>query len=241
MLYLIGLGLNEKAISLDGLEACKTCNKVYLESYTTDFPYHAKRLEKLIGKKLEILSRDKVESDFLVREAKNFDVALLVYGSPLFATTHLALLDDCKKNNIKTEVIHNASVFEAIAETGLELYKFGKITSMPRWSDNFKPSSFLDVVEENQSIKAHSLILSDIGLKFEEALKQLEAACIEKNFKLEKIIVASCLGTKNKRFFYGTLESLKKIKGIKNPFCIIIPSKLHFLEEESLEKFSPFR
>ena len=38
MLYLIGLGLNEKSISLEGLEAVKKCKKVYLEGYTVDFP-----------------------------------------------------------------------------------------------------------------------------------------------------------------------------------------------------------
>ena len=39
MLYLIGLGLNEKGISLEGLEVIKKCRKVYLEEYTVNFPY----------------------------------------------------------------------------------------------------------------------------------------------------------------------------------------------------------
>ena len=39
MLYLIGLGLNEKSISKESLASAKKCEKLYLEGYTVDFPY----------------------------------------------------------------------------------------------------------------------------------------------------------------------------------------------------------
>jgi diphthine synthase len=52
LLYLIGLGLNEKGISLEGLESVKKCTKVYLEGYTVDFPYGIELLEKILGKKI---------------------------------------------------------------------------------------------------------------------------------------------------------------------------------------------
>ena len=71
MLYLIGLGLNEKGITIEGLEAIKKCNKIYLESYTIDFPYEIKKLEKIINKKIITLKREDVEGDFLIKEAKN--------------------------------------------------------------------------------------------------------------------------------------------------------------------------
>jgi len=48
------------------------------------------------------------------------------------------------------------------------------------------------------------------------------------------IIVCSRLGTNDKKIVYGNIEDLKNEK-IKAPFCIIIPSELHFLEEEALE------
>ena len=51
MLYLIGLGLNEKGITLEGIDAIKKCKKIYLEGYTVDFPYPITKLEKVIGKK----------------------------------------------------------------------------------------------------------------------------------------------------------------------------------------------
>ena len=157
-------------------------------------------------------------------------------GCPLFATTHISLIEDCKKNKVKYKIIYASSVFDAIAESGLQLYKFGKIASMPTWRKNFAPDSFLDFVKENKSINAHSLILIDIGLSFKDALNQLIKGSKNKKFKLDKILVCSQLGFKSK-FYYNSINKLKK-KKIKTPFCFVIPGKLHFLEEEVLEKFT---
>src|SRR3989344_4034640 len=108
MFYLIGIGLNENGISLEGKEIAASCKKVYLESFTVSFPYPLKDLEKVIGKKIISLRRLEVESKFLVNEAKKQDIALLVYGNPLFATTHISLLDyvlDNKKINAHSLIL----------------------------------------------------------------------------------------------------------------------------------------
>lgn len=241
MLYLIGLGLNEESLGIEALEIIKKCNHVYLENYTVNFPYDTKDLLKIIGKKsITGFDRGEVESDRLIKEAKKEDICLLIYGSPLFATTHLTLLNDAKKAKVETKVVYNASVFDAIAVSGLELYKFGKITSMPKWEKyngrDYKPDSFIDVVRENLSIKAHSLILCDIGLSFDVAVKQLREAFENKKFNLKnkKIVVCSQLGTKNENIAYAPIEDLLNKKFLM-PFCIIIPSDLHFMEKEWLE------
>jgi len=169
-------------------------------------------------------------------KAKNKKIVLLVYGSPLTATTHISLIQEAKKRKIKYRVIHGASVLDAVLETGLQVYKFGKIASMPSWipEKNFKPESFAEIIKENQSIEAHTLLLIDIGLGFQEALNQLEAVSLNQNVALKKIIVCQSLGTKNRKIFYGEIEELKD-KKIKKPFCIIIPGKLHFVEKDFLE------
>src|SRR3989344_689853 len=131
MLYLIGLGLNERGISKEGLLALEKCKKVYLEGYTIDFPYKIDEL-KLGKNKIITLGRNEVESERLIKEAKSVNIALLVYGSPLFATTHISLILDAEKSGVRTKTIYSASVFDALAETGLQLYKFGKIASMPK-------------------------------------------------------------------------------------------------------------
>jgi diphthamide biosynthesis methyltransferase len=107
---------------------------------------------------------------------------------------------------------------------------------MPAWDSekNFTPESFMDIVKENKSIEAHTLILIDIGLDSKKALEELDVSAKNKNVKLDKIIIGQALGTKNSRTYYGNLEDLVE-KEILKPFCIIIPEKLHFVEKDFLE------
>lgn len=235
MLYLIGLGLNVDGISQYGLETLKRCKRVYLENYTVDFPYSTGELGEKLGKKFTLADREKVESLELVDEAKRMDVALLVYGSPLTATTHISLIQECKRLKVRHKIIYNASILDAVAETGLQLYKFGKVASMPAWKKSFEPTSFMKIVQENLSMKAHSLILCDIGLDFVDAMKQLEKSAKEHKISLKKIVVCQALGTKKRRVVYGEFSEVKDMR-ISNPYCIIVPSKLHFLEKEMLEE-----
>jgi len=237
MLYLIGLGLNVDGISKYGLAVMKKCKRIYLENYTVDFPYREGELEHILGKKILPANRELVEGLGLVDEAKKMDIALLVYGSPLTATTHISLIQEAKNCGVKHKVIYNASILDAIAETGLQIYKFGKIASMPKWNakKNFTPDSFMEIVAENRSIKAHSLILVDIKLEFQDALKQLEISSKKHNIKLGKILVCSQLGTKNRKIIYKFPEELQTYKNLKKPYCIILPGKLHFMEKEVLE------
>jgi diphthine synthase len=228
MLYIIGLGLNEKSISFEGIEAIGKCRKIYLENYTVNFPYSIEKLERVIKNKIIPADRNIVEGNELINEAKKEDIALLVYGSPLTATTHITLIEEAKKEKVKCKIIYNASILDAVAETGLQLYKFGKITSIP----NFEADSFIDVVKENKKINSHSLILVDIGLEFGKAVRR-----IEKIAGKDKIVVCSELGTDNKKIFYGTIKELEN-KNINAPFCFIIPAKLHFMEQEVLEGFN---
>jgi diphthine synthase len=235
MLYLIGLGLNAYGISRYGLDTVKRCKKVYLESYTIDFPYSKGELENVIGKKVVSVDRDFVEGFKIIDKAKKTDVCLLIYGSPLTATTHISLLQEAKKSDVKCKIIYNASILDAVAESGLQIYKFGKIASMPKWKKDFTPDSFMKIVQDNNSMKAHSLILIDMGIEFQDALHQLKEAAKKYDIKLKKVIVCQALGTKYRKIFYKTLEELKEYKDIKKPYCIVIPSKLHFLEKEVLE------
>lgn len=237
MFYLIGLGLNFDSISTYGLSIVKKCKKIYLESYTVDFPYSKKKLEEILGKKIERVDRDFIENFTILDESVKKDVALLVYGSPLTATTHITLLEEAKKSKIKIKVIYNASIFDAVAETGLQLYKFGKIASIPKWQENHKPESFTEIIKQNQSIKAHTLLLIDMGLNFQETIKQLEEACKNKEVKIKNLVVCQALGTVQNRILYKDIDELKNYRGIRRPYCIVIPGKLHFLEKEVLDNF----
>ena len=191
----------------------------------------------LHDKKIVSADREFVESLKIVDEAKKQDIALLVYGSPLTATTHISLIQEARESGTKYKIIYNSSIFDAISETGLQLYKFGKITSMPAWKKSFEPDSFMEIVKQNQSIEAHSLILIDIGLNFKDALNQLEIAAKNHKIKLEKIIVCQAMGNVNRRIYYKTMKEFKDMRDMSKPYCIIIPSKMHFVEKDFLEGY----
>lgn len=162
MLYLIGLGLNdEKDISIKGLEAVKKCEFVYLEYYTSKLNIGIKELEKIYKKKIIIADRNLIEnSDEVIKSSEKYDVALLIIGDVFSATTHINFIIECKKRNIKYEVIHNASILTAIGETGLELYKFGKTTSIP--FDNEDVRAPIEAIKSNLKSNLHTLILLDL-------------------------------------------------------------------------------
>lgn len=229
--YLVGTGLGIKTISDDALTQIQRLGKAYLENYTVNFPYTLKELERSYEIPLEELSREVVEDESILKKAKKDDVALLVYGDALSATTHIQLILSCIKQKIPYKVFHNASIMTAIAATGLQAYKFGKTASMPNWAEHkHKPLSFAAIINENQLIEAHTLVLTDIGLDSKDAINQLQEASIRQ----EKIIILSNAGLETQKVYYDTQKNLSK-KDIAMPFCIIVPSKMHFLEEEALE------
>lgn len=239
MLYLIGLGLNLKGLSKESYEIVKRCKKVYLENYTIDFPYSLAEITEFLGKDIISLNREKVESLEIVDEARKKDVALLIYGSPLSATTHISLLDEAKNSRVKCRVLYAGSIFDAIAETGLQLYKFGKTASLPKWvpEKNFRPESFIEIIKDNQKINAHSLLLIDIDLGFFYAIKQLKEVAKKHKLKLDKILICQKLGTRRSKIFYKNISELEDLGSISKPYCIIIPAKLNSLEKDFLKRF----
>jgi diphthine synthase len=235
-LHLIGTGMTQNSLPADALAILKTSDKIYLENYTVNFPYPKEELEKNYNIKIQELSRQQVENESILKEAKTKNIALLVCGDSLSATTHMQLILEAKKQNIPYKVYHNASILTTIAETGLSLYKFGKTTSMPNWTEHTnKPTSFINYIKQNLSIDAHSLILTDIGLEIKNAIEQLMESSEKENLKLpEKIIAISHAGMPKQKIFYDIPQDLQN-KNIPMPFCLIIPSNLHFLEEEALK------
>ena len=229
--------MNQNSISLEAFETLKTCDKIYLENYTVDFPYPIKKLESEYNIKIEELDRTKIENESIIKKAKNKAIALLIYGDTLSATTHIQLILECKKQKIPYQIFHNASILTTVAETGLSLYKFGKTASMPNWDEHKnKPTSFMTYIKDNLHTLSHTLILTDIGLKIKDAITQLQESSKKTGISLsEKIIAISNAGTEKQKIFYDILSTLKD-KKISMPFCLIIPTELHFLEQEALEE-----
>ncbi|MFH0949433.1 MAG: diphthine synthase [Candidatus Aenigmatarchaeota archaeon] len=236
MFYLIGIGFNEDDISAKATAAMKNCDAIYAEFYTNK--WHGD-LNKLTGKKIEIIDREKTESDFLVNEAEGKTVALLVSGDPLAATTHMELFIEAKKRNITVKIIHAPSVYTAIAETGLQLYKFGRVTTLVKPEKGFEPVSPYDVIVQNKSSGLHTLVLLDIGMTAKDGINLL--LNMEKKKKrgifLDDTMIVSCccLGTDEQEIKYGSVSLLLSTVSEKTPAALVVPGQLHFKEEEALE------
>ncbi|MBU4284043.1 MAG: diphthine synthase [Nanoarchaeota archaeon] len=250
-LYFIGLGLyDEKDISLRGLEAIKRCDVVYLENYTSMLSCDVKKLEKLYGKNIILSSRELVENkaeDTILKDALSKDVAFLVIGDPMSATTHIDLRLRAEKAGIGCIVVHNASVFSAVGVTGLQLYKFGRTTSIPFQEEKWHPETPYDAIKENMNSGLHTLILLDLRpdeKKFMtvnqaiEYLLSIEDKRKEKVFSKELFCVGCArIGSLKPCIKAGNAEELLKENFGKPVHCLIVPGKLHFAEEEALELF----
>ena len=249
MFYLVGLGLfDEKDISLKGLECLKNVDKIYAEFFTSRlFGSSFEAIEELIGKKIEVLVRNEVEEEHIfIDEAKSSNVALITGGDPLIATTHSDFLVQCSKRGIEFEVIHGSSILSsAPAISGLQGYKFGKVTTIPFPDYNFYPKSPYEAIEENLKMNLHTLVLLDIQahknryMTVNEGLKYL--LNIEESLERDGLITADTLamgiarvGSKDVIVHAGCISDLIGFDFGGPLHCIIIPSKLHIVEAEYL-------
>ena len=235
MLYLIGLGLwDEKDMSVRGMETTKKCDFIFIEKYTSFWKGNLKNL----GINAEEIMRADLEENVekILKKAKEKDVALLIPGDPLIATTHISVLLEAKKRNIETKIIHSSSIFSALGESGLQIYKFGKIATIPF----YQTETPYKILEENLKNDAHTLFLLDItkeklmscaeGLKI---LLDLENKFRKKLISEETEVVVFCrVGSEEQILKYNKINKLLNLNC--SPCVIIIPGKLHFLEKEYL-------
>lgn len=260
-LNIIGLGLSTpKDITLKGLEIVKKCDILYLETYTAILNCTIKDLEDFYGKNIIIADRELVEKtaeNTILKDAQEKNVGYLVIGDPFSATTHFDLIQRAQEREIKIEIIDNVSIFNAVSRTGLQLYKFGKTTSIPYPEDNFKPTTAYDVISMNKKNGLHTLVLLDIKAKVENKnilpAKQGKYMTINEGLNLllemekqkqEKILnpetfVLGCarLTAEDEKIIYGKIKDLLNYNFGLPLHSIIVPGELHFVEEEILENF----
>ena len=240
MLNIISLGLFEKKdISVKGLELCKESDIIYFERYTNYFGSSVKELNEFFGKEIKEIKREDLEnkSEEIIGLAKKNNVSILIPGDCFSATTHIILLIDAKKANIKINIVHGSSILTAVGETGLSSYNFGKITTIPFANKNIK--SPIEVLNNNLKLGMHTLFLLDVKDDKYMNIKNGLLYLIQNNIDSEKYCVCCCsLGSKNSEIKYGKIKNLMSYNFKTYPQCLIIPGNLHFTEEESLSFFS---
>ena len=243
MLTLIGLGLkNKNSITLEGLETLKKSDKLYLETYTSKWHGSIENLEIIIDKKIILLKRSDLEENLenILNEAKTQQISILIPGDPLVATTHTTLLLEAKRKGIKTRVIHNASIYSAVGETGLHLYKFGATVTLPfpEKTNNQLPKSVFRTIRENKKRRLHTLCLLDLISEEDKYMIPNEGMNILlKSDDInddDEIVVFGRAGSEEPLILYGKIKNLLDKDFYDPPFVLIILGELHFTEKEYL-------
>ena len=268
VLYIIGLGLgDEKDITVRGLELVKSSDAVFLEAYTSILGGVSKeRLEAFYGTTVTVADRGLVENDaeeLIIEPAKTKNVAFLVVGDPVCATTHTDLVLRAKEVGVKVELVHNASIMGAAGACGLQLYNFGHTVSIPFFDEKWRPTSFYPKIKYNRQGGMHTLCLLDIKVKepdFNAMMKGktefLPPRYMTVNVAAEQLLEAeetrgegaydgkktlcvglSRMGQPTQQMVAGTLEELLQADLGGPLHSLIICGELHDLELEVVKEF----
>lgn len=128
-------------------------------------------MEAQFGREIFVADRELVEqkSEEILQYTRDGDVAFLVIGDPFSGTTHTDLIVRALDENIPIEIIHNASILNAVGCCGLQLYSFGEAVSIPFWEDGWHPDSYYEKICSNMENGWHTLCLLDIKVKEQSA------------------------------------------------------------------------
>ena len=184
-----------------------------------------------MGVSVKELGRKEVEEGTLVKEAKERSVGLLVIGDIFSATTHMSLYLEAKKVKITVEAIHGSSILSAIGETGLSLYRFGAIASIPFQRKNMK--SPYEILQKNLKNDLHTLFLLDIEGKV--SVSEGISYLLEQGMDIKQLCVGCWQLGGEQEIRGGEAKSLMNVHFDRYPQCFIVPAKkLHFIEEEAV-------
>jgi diphthine synthase len=181
----------------------------------------------------------------ILEQARDKNVALITYGDPLVATTLSELEVRARKNSINVDIIHAASgITSLIGECGLHIYKFGRAVTM--MSDPQSAISVYNTVFDNLLSGNHTLIMTEYNndhnkIFFLDPVQVFKMLIeVEKDIKYNVfseetfIIVASRVGTEQKKIISGKIKSLIGMSFETGPHSIIITGSLHFTESDAI-------
>ncbi len=241
----IGLGLNdEKGITLEGLEEARQADSVFAEFYTNVMPnLNLNRLEELLAKKVAVLTRAQLEDEngrLILKASERGNVAFLVPGDPMTATTHVSVRLALAKSGLKSRVIHGPSISSAVCgATGLQSYKFGKSVTLP--AGRIIPQSVLDTISENNNRGLHTLLLLDVNVEAKRQMTIPEAVAemvrVDPPLGGRLAVGVARLGAKDQLVKASKMRFLKNQDFGSAPHSIVVVGKLHFLEAEALRVF----
>jgi diphthine synthase len=247
MLTFIGLGLYDaNDISEKGLDCIRNADHIFLEIYTSRLMGATyKELEQYYEKPVHLLKRESVEQypDELLLRAETDRVVFLCAGDPMVSTTHADLRMRAAVRGIKTSIIHAASISSAVCGlSGLQNYRFGKSCSVPFPQKNWFPTTPIEVIALNLSLRLHTLVYLDIQdekyMTVHEAIDLLEQMAAGKKMQVPLYVGIARAGSDNPLVRAGTADTLKSVDFGPPLHILIIPAELHDMERSYLEMFA---
>lgn len=251
-LVFVGAGLGgPRSLTSEALSVLKDSDEVFLEEYTTMLPDgFAEQLSAIIGKQVHTVGRKEVEDGKVILESSSSGkCAIVVGGDVMSATTHVSLRIDAARRGIETRIVFGQSIFTAAPSLlGLQQYRFGRTVSMPLFTEKYRPSSPLAMIEVNLKANLHTLVLLDIDAGsryymtprtcFEQLLELSGAAAHSLLGEDSLACTVSRAGTAGYECHAGRISRLRLLDTGPPPHCVVLPSRLHFEEAEALVLFS---
>ncbi len=243
MLYLVGAGLVPAHISKAGIEAVRRADRAVLDTYTVPVSESdIKMLEELVGRNLERAQRSDLEEGAteLVEEAKEKDVAVVTWGDPLAATTHVVLTVIADERDVPWKYIPGISIITYVpSRLGLEHYKFGWTVTIPHeWK---RSPSFYERILENRKRNMHTLVLLDVGnepMTIPEGVEALKYWAEREGKNWDYLVGIARAAHDDEKIVFGKPEDLCSTEWPEPPHSIVVPGKLHPVENDAIRRFS---
>ena len=161
----------------------------------------------------------------------------------MVSTTHADLRMRAAARGITTSIVHAASISSAVCGlTGLQNYRFGKSCSLPFPQKNWSPTTPLDVILQNLSLRLHTLVYLDIQeeqfMTVPEAVALLEQMAAERQARIPVYVGIARAGSDEPVVRAGTAETVRSVDFGPPLHILVVPAELHDMEREYLEMFA---
>jgi diphthine synthase len=247
MLTFVGLGLYDKTdVSEKGLSCIRHADFVYLECYTSRLMGTTiEELGNYYKKQVHPLFREDVEQhpEEMLDKAEKNNVVFLCAGDPMVSTTHADLRIRAAKRGIRTAIVHAASIASAVCGvSGLQNYRFGKSCSVPFPQKNWSPTTPIEVIAQNLSLRLHTLVYLDIQneryMTVAQAVALLEDMAVKKGIQIPLYVGIARAGSDDPVINAGPAEKIVTLDFGPPLHILIVPAELHDMEREYLEMFA---
>jgi diphthine synthase len=250
MLTFVGLGLyDERSITVAGREAIAAADRVFAELYTSRLAgATVADLEAYHDIDIEARGREGIEQhpDAILDAAEDSDVALLVGGDPMVATTHVDLRLRAAERGIETRIVHGTTAQAAASSlTGLQNYRFGPAVTLP-FPDGYGPEvpdSVTETVADNRERGLHTLVFLDINADDPDGepdfLRASTAAAALADPLDDRLAVAVARAGSDDPLVAADRLSALAGRSFGPPLhLLVLPGDLHHMERDALATFA---